>query len=245
MAARAVTKFPAREPDEELDSRFSSVEEAGEPPARRRGLLRGKQAKAPKAEKASKAASPPREKKPSSPLMITLRTTALVSLLYILIIAGGAAALYFDLGGIREPVNRFFNMGDLAIEAQKSVLKDREDALALREKTLAGEKEASAALQAELLDLEKALDKRDKSLAESQQSVEELNTQLIGELENLEAAALIYERMDPATAAEVLIGIENNNFAVRVLKRMKPASAAKVLENMSTEDAVTLMALMG
>lgn len=116
----------------------------------------------------------------------------------------------------------------LRIEIQQELAQVRAKAESLRQKEM------------ELKSLQEEVDKKLNALSKVR---EQLDQQLAqkdeAQLQKVRELAKMYEKMDPATAAEVLANLDHD-LAIGILGGIKSKAAGKILANMEKDQAVRL-----
>ena len=160
---------------------------------------------------------------------------AFVSIALVVLLLGACAAVYFNLGGVKDTVAEVLGLTTIesassqtaaaqaeideqaaAITSEKAALKEREQELDSREKALNDR-------EAQLSEREKAVGEQEETAAQEEQSVAELA-----------AAAEIFAQMDAESAATAIAGMESIDEMVKILTNMPSEQAALVMDEMNS-----------
>jgi flagellar motility protein MotE (MotC chaperone) len=146
-----------------------------------------------------------------------------------------------DIGGIRNAVLSRFQP-----KTEDVLLPDIDQ---LRQE-LAAERTRLQEMEDFLLEWETALSRQEQALQEQALQADEiereamqLRTQYFSHLKELEEMVRVYERMEPPSAAAILLSMEAET-AVLILKSMKAASMAEVLSAMPPDKAAGFSELL-
>lgn len=185
-----------------------------------------------------KKEKPPKEKKEkkSSPLLMFLG----MFLFFLILIAGAVVLIYFNVGGIKQPIDEFLNFSNFAQEANMSVINDEKKKLDDKEKDLAKRENSLSVGQRELDEKEKALTAREAELKKREDALV-TPTPSAGPgapiSSDLKIAISTLNEMEPAVAADILEGMTNQQYLMQIIRNMNKDVRAAILEVMDVTKA--------
>lgn len=190
--------------------------------------------------KPGKAHTPKKPKKP----MGRFAVAALSVFATLLVLAGGAVAVYLNAAGLAQQVIEMIPQYRVAFEELERVRVENEAAKAeieaARAKLDADTKADASALDKRTADLD-ALEAR---LAEDRKALDERATDDAAAEENRKKAVEIYTNMEASTAAEMLDQATTLQEVAAILGDLPAEKAAEILAEMDAKKAFDILRLM-
>lgn len=161
----------------------------------------------------------------------------MLSIVLIIAIAGFGAAVYFNLGGVKQSVAEALGMTTVEAAAEEETSqaaaaqakKDSQDAeLKSRQESLSQKEDELTVREIELSEREQQLAVRESAVAEAENEA----AQQAQDQADLTAAAEIFSKMNAAAAAKAIAGMDAVEDMVKILSAMPREQAALVMENM-------------
>ncbi len=162
---------------------------------------------------------------------------ALLSIVLIIAIAGFGAAVYFNLGGVKQSVAEALGMTTVEAaaeektsqEAAAQAKKDSQYAeLKSRQESLSEKENELTVREVELSEREQQLAVRESAVAEAEGEA----AQRAQDQADIKAAAEIFSKMKAAAAAKAIAGMDDVEDMVNILSAMPREQAALVMESM-------------
>lgn len=170
----------------------------------------------------------------SKPTGVIAKIIIAVSLLAVITLA---ALIYFNVGGLRD----IFSLTQMAKETVENDIRSELD----NQRILINEERKNLMLlKAQLDEKENTLNEKQLELEEIQQDIEQLRAQLQNEVADIDNLAKLYEKMEPANAASIIMVYQDKSVVVNVLKRMSNARAADILSEMDPNSAAQLIQML-
>ncbi len=174
----------------------------------------------------------------------------LASIVFIIVIAGVFAMVYFNIGESKQAVIELFALDiapDVRIVSANEMLEEaltKQEELELEIEALESQIDVWEEKDDELEDIKKDLAKKEKELSELEVSL--TGTGEDGEVKdsNLMATVEIFEEMDTVKAAEAIGGMKTVQEKVLVLVNMQSDNAASILDQMDKETATAILSEM-
>lgn len=169
----------------------------------------------------------------------------LVFLLMMLVFAGSLAAVYFNIGGVKDKVLLVLQEGESPYQNQYDEIDQQIRRLDARDSDLRN-------LESQLETRRTDLENKDRELAALEQTLLQRQDELIARAEELDATekdldllVTMLEKMSATDAAKIL-GNSDVARITRVLRKMKQAKASEILAKMDTMLASQVaIAMMG
>lgn len=202
--------------------------------------------------KTAKAATKKRQKGQPSPKKKKKRISAgvLVSIVFVIAIAGVFAMVYFDIGGTKQSVIEMFSLDippDEQIVSAHQMVEEaltKQEELELQIETLDQQLDDWEDREDELIDKQEDLADKEQELAELEETISGDDSETEGEDDVLTATVKIFEEMDTAKAAEAIVGMETIQERVTLLINMTSDKAALILDQMDSELATKILSEM-
>lgn len=162
----------------------------------------------------------------------------MLSIVLIVLIAGACAAVYFNFFGAKGFVAKVLGLTTIESAAEQRASEQAE---------IDKQKEEIASEMAALQELEKTLDTREKELNKREADLGEQEEATAAQEQaekELAAAAEIFAKMDPESAAKAIAGMGSVDEMVKILTNMPSEQAALVMDKMSSRLASDILSAM-
>jgi flagellar motility protein MotE (MotC chaperone) len=154
------------------------------------------------------------------------------------ILAVAFAVFLTDLGGIKTRLLPLLGVGvDGANEGEDS---DAQQSLTDKASELEKKIKEVEQYENQLNNRQKALDEREIQLDDLENELERQREEIEKQQMEFEQLVKMYDKMEPAKAAEILERMEDRQLAIRILKGVKEAIAAEILSHMDSDTAAGL-----
>ncbi len=174
---------------------------------------------------------------------------ALVSIVLIVLIIGFCAAVYFNLGGVKQTVAQAlgFTTAEAAaqdkseqdaaaqadFEAQNTEIKNKQQKLSEKEDELDARESELNAREEELTGRENAVTEAEREAAQQAQAQADLA-----------AAAEIFAKMEASAAAKAIAGMDSVEDMAKILAAMPREQAALIMQNMKDALKTDILSVM-
>lgn len=206
----------------------------------------GKKAAPEKKEKAPKRPRPPKtkkekkgrkEKKPAS-----AGRGALITLLIMLVLLGGVAALVIlDAGGAKGMVSDALGLTAAADEAYQARMDEWQTALQNEAEELKSRTADVQRRESDVVARENTLVQKESDLENKIAEYEELVAQLQAKNADINDVVKMLSGMSADSAAPVLLAMSDRETMISIFKQLKTATQSALLEVMSAEDAAAII----
>lgn len=176
-----------------------------------------------------------------------INIAAVICILLVLGIAGFGAAVYFDIGGLKQTIVLALHLdkptaAQLAeVDAQKKELevqKQEFSKVSAEQKKTESEQKKTAS---EFEKREKEIAGKEAAAKTKEEELAALETQLNTKQMELKAMVAMFEKMDSAKAAQVIGGMKSVNDMATVLAGMASDKAGAILNNMDPKIATKVL----
>lgn len=176
-----------------------------------------------------------------------INISTVICILLLLGAAGFIAAVYFDIGGLKQTIVLTLHLDEptaaqlAEVEAQKLELEAQKQEFA----KVSGEQKKTESVQkrtaSELEKREKGIADREAAVKTKEEQLAALETQLNTKQVELKAMVAMFEKMDAAKAAAVISGMKNVSDMATILAGMGSDKAGAILNNMDPKIATKVL----
>lgn len=193
-----------------------------------------KKIKPPKAPKGKKG----NEKKSVSVLLVGL----CIFFFFVLLNAVAYACIYFDVGGVKQPVNDLLNLSDIALTAEKADLEEREDKLKTESEQVLAERARVEGLEKEVKNRETSVARKEKELTTKLAELDAQQEAAEQQEKDIVNTVTLLEMMDVDAAISILTEMPDKALLYKHFRAFSVKKQAEFLAKMDVELANEIIA---
>ena len=170
-----------------------------------------------------------------------LRGALIAAGVFVILLLGGFAVLFFDLLSVKATVGNFFGLQAAVTEKKEETLTqygkeldDRAQAIKVTEQELEQKETSVAARESAAIAVKEQYDQKLLEINGKEAQLEQNITDISNVVKTIEG-------MDAEAAAGVFAKISDQEYAVTLLKQLKTSTQAAILENMDAQQAAALL----